>query len=296
MKIISIILVTYNARRYVKACLDSIFTQGFQDYEIIIVDNASQDGTARFVKSKYPDITLIENKANIGPCKARNQGISRANGTYILCMDHDVRLYEDFLENIYKAIEGDEGIGAIQPKVLRADTKAIYSAGIYLSLLRRFHDIGSGRIDGKKFNHKRHVFGASAAAVLYRKKALKEIRQNGEYFDEDFFYFFEDVDISWRMRRKGWRVLYIPEAACSHAGGRSRNKDRVSQYLCLRNRYFVILKNESLIGFLRLPVILLLYDFWRILFMSVTNPKYLLKALYQVLVFAPKMLKKRYNA
>lgn len=291
----SIVIVTYNSSPYIEPCLDSILTQGFKDYEVIVIDNASKDATKSILRAKYPNVVLIENPKNFGTCKARNQGIAKAKGKFILCLDHDVRLVGNFLADIYNTIGSQDNLGAVGPKILMRDGKTVYSRGVRLSYLRRFHDIGSGKTDEAKLEQKKYVFGISAAAAIYRKEALESIKQGGEYFDEDFFYFLEDIDLSWRMQKKGWRILYTPQVECLHSGGRSRNKDKISQYLCMRNRYLLIMKNESLLGFLRLFIVFFVYDLWRNIFMFIINPKYFLKATLEVLKLSPKILKKRRN-
>lgn len=293
MKAISIILVTYNASAHIESCLDSIFNQSFKNYEVIVIDNASTDETKSLIKAQYHDVILLENSENFGPCHARNQGIAQASGKFILCLDHDIKLLNNFLENMCKAIESQGTIGAVGAKILMVNAKTIYSIGIYPSYLWRFYDMGSGREDGPGLREKKYVFGVSAAAAIYRKEALETIKQGEEYFDEDFFYFFEDVDISWRMKKKGWHLMYTPDAECLHTSGRSRNKDKISQYLCMRNRYLLILKNETLFGSLKLFIIFLGYDVWRNLFMLIVNPEYFLKAVFEVIKLLPKMFKKR---
>jgi len=292
MKAISIILVTYNSGEHLESCLDSVFAQDFKDYEVIVVDNASADNTKLILK-KYPNVELIENQKNYGLSKALNQGIILSNGRYILCLNDDTELKNSFLSNAFKAIESKDSIGAVQPKVLKPDGKYIDTAGIYLSFLRRFFDIGKGRIDAGEFNREKYIFGACAAAALYKKEALETIKQGKEYFDEDFFYLVEDVDLAWRMQRRGWRTLYFPDAICLHIGGVSRSKNKFIQYLSMRNRYLMLIKNESLWGFLWFPIIFIFYDLWRNLFMLVTNPGYFLKASFEVAKLSPKMLKKR---
>jgi len=293
MKAISIILVTFNSSTHIESCLDSIFNQSFKDYEVIVIDNASTDETKSLLKAKYRDVTLLENSENFGPCHARNQGITKASGKFILCLDHDVKLLNNFLENMRKAIESQDTIGAAGAKILMVNAKTIYSTGIYPSYLWRFYDIGSGREDGPGFREKKYVFGVSAAAVIYRREALETIKQNEEYFDEDFFYFFEDVDVSWRIKKRGWHLIYAPDAECLHISGRSRNKDKISQYLCMRNRYLLIMKNESSRGLLRCLIVFFIYDLWRDLFMLIVNPKYFLKAAFEVIKLLPRMFKKR---
>ncbi len=293
MKTISIVLVAYNPNTHIQACLDSIFAQGFKDYEVIAVDNTPNGEAAAFIRSRYPGVLLIENRENAGPCRARNQGIAKATGEFILCLDDDVTLGNDFLTNIYKASGSDRRLSGVQPKVLMSDRKTVYSTGIYASFLRRFYDIKSGIMDNGGLSRKRYVFGASSAAAFYRREALETIKEEGQYFDEDLFYLFEDVDLSWRMRKKGWRILYYPDATCFHKSGASRNKNGLSQYLCFRNRYLLLAKNESLGGFLKLPIVFVAYDLWRNLFMLIRNPRYFLKGSYETVRLMPKMFKKR---
>jgi len=289
---ISIILVTYNSKDYIELCLDSIFAQGFKDYEVVVIDNGSEDDTPSIIKDKYREVILIENARNLGVCKARNQGILKAIGEFVLCLDPDVTLREDFLEKGYEAIKSDSNVGVVQPKILMEGGKTIYSSGIYRSWLWRFYDIGSGKIDNDK-DYQRYIFGACAAAAFYRREALEAIRHYGEYFDEDFFYFFEDADVSWRLQHSRWRVLYAPDAVCTHSAGRSRKKDKVSQYLCLRNRCLVLIKNEPFLGLLKAPLVFLTYDLWRDLFMLITNPGYFIQASREIIRLTPRMLQKR---
>jgi GT2 family glycosyltransferase len=293
MREISIILVTHNSSGQIADCLDSIIAQEFKDCELIVVDNASQDNTKQILRNNNLDITLIENLKNYGYSKALNQGIARAIGKFILCLNDDIKLSNNFLKNIHKAIENQKGVAAVQPKVFKADGKVIDTTGIFLSFLRRFYDVGAGRFDGAEFSRPKSVFGACDAAALYRKEALETIRQGEEYFDEDFFGIVEDVDISWRLQKKGWKILYCPDATCFHSGGISRRKDKLSQFFSMRNRYLLLLKNESLFGFLRLPVIFLVYDLWRNLYMLFFNPRYFFKASSDIIKLSPKMLKKR---
>lgn len=288
---ISIIITTYNSENSIKECLDSIFSQDFKNYEVIIIDNNSKDNTKEILRN-YPLIALIENQINTGFSKAYNQGIHKAIGSYILCLNHDIRLAKSFLTQIKQAIISNEKIGAIQPKVLNISGDKIDTTGIYLSFLRRFYNIGAGKPDGDKFNKPRYIFGACAAAVLYRKQALDSIRQDKGYFDEDFFCLVEDVDLSWRLRKKGWLTLYSPKAVCLHNRGISKNKSKYYQYLVFKNRYLMIIKNECLIGKLKLFAVFFIYDLWKNLYMLWINRGYTLKAYQEI----TKLLsKKRIN-
>jgi len=290
---ISVVIATHNSQNKILPLLKSLFTQDILPLEVIVVDNASSDQTLGVLQKNYPQIKLIKNSSNTGFARAYNQGMEESKGDFILVLNDDIELQEHFLKEIYSLSGNGEKIAAIQPKVLQNPGKLIDTTGIELSLLRRFYNRGHGKPDGEKFNSPGFIFGASAAAALYRKKALESVRQNREYFDEDFFCIAEDIDLSWRLQRKGWRSFYCPQAVCVHLGGVSRRRGRLTQYLSMRNRYFMLLKNESIWGILRFPLVFLIYDLWRNLYMLLTSPGYFLKASFEMLVLAPKMLKKR---
>jgi GT2 family glycosyltransferase len=292
-KATSIIVVLYHSDEVIKPCLDSIAKQDLRDYEVILVDNYASDRDRSGLMSRWPDLIFIENATNVGYAKAVNQGIDCSNGKFALCLNDDVTLEPGFLSHMLKAIKTDNKIASIQPKVLKSDGKHIDSIGIFLSGLRRFYDIGSGCLDGTDFDKERLVFGACASAVLYRREALEDIKEGAEYFDEDFFCVAEDVDLSWRMQNRGWKAMYSPDARCVHAGGISRKNSRLLRYYSFRNRYFMMLKNEPPSALLKFLAIFLIYDLWRNLYMMVVSPGYFLKAFYEVMRTAPKMLRKR---
>lgn len=256
---ISVIIITFNSGNFIKACLDSLFIQDYTDYEVIVVDNGSKDGTIQLIKSSYPEVSLIENKNNLGACRARNQGIEVSSGEWILTLDCDVILEKDFFLNMADFIDNlPWDVGIIQPKILRLDKKTIYSCGIHLSWIRRFYDIGKGKKDNGRFNKSKYIFGACCAAAFYNHKMLEEIKESTGYFDERFFFLVEDVDLAWRGQIKGWKSLYIPDLICCHQGNSSYTNKKNRQYLCFRNRYCMIRKNESFLGKIRLFI----FSFW----------------------------------
>ncbi len=246
MSEISIIILTLNSISFIKSCLYSIFVQeGYQNFEIIVVDNGSKDDTVSFIKENYPQIILIENKQNLGACRARNQGIKESRGEWILTLDCDIILKKDFLFRLLNVIKDlSPQLGIIQPKILNVDRKTIYSTGIFFSSIRRFYDMDKGKKDNGKFNRSRYVFGACSAAAVYNRQMLEAIKEDTGYFDERFFFLVEDVDLAWRAQKKGWKALFYPEAVCYHNGNSSQAHKNIRQYYCFRNRYLMINKNE----------------------------------------------------
>lgn len=293
MPFISIIIVGYNSKTFLEDCLLSVYSQTFKDFEIIFVDNDSSDGTAGFMPSLYPDIKIIKNTANLGFSRANNQGIKISNGEYILTLNADVVLEKDFLRNIIKGVElyrEDSNVGMFSGKILRKDRKTIDSTGLVLTRFRRFYDRRSGEDDDGRFNKIEEIFGPCAAAALYKRKMLEDIKANGEYFDEDFFVFVEDVDLAWRAQRRGWKALYVPDASCYHARHSNGYDKSFIQYYSFRNRYCMLLKNERF-NLLTLLAIFL-YDMPRFIYMLFTN-KMIVKALVEMKKLRKSMLYKR---
>ncbi|MFH1208626.1 MAG: glycosyltransferase family 2 protein [Candidatus Omnitrophota bacterium] len=143
---LSVVILTCNSQKYIQACLDSVFRQDTQGIEVVIIDNASSDKTLEIIKGYLPRVSLIENSKNLGASKARNQGIEYSSGDWILALDSDVVLKDGFFEKFASAQKGfPDDVGMIQPNVLNADGKTLYSQGIYLSAFRRFHDLNRGR-------------------------------------------------------------------------------------------------------------------------------------------------------
>ena len=275
---LSIIILTFNSIKFIGPCLDSIFNQDCQDVEVIVVDNGSRDGTVDLVKKEYPQVILIENRQNLGACKARNQGIEVSCGEWVLTLDCDAILENNFLSKIINIIKDlPPRIGILQPKILTTDKKTIYSCGIYLSWLRRFFDIGKGKRDSIQFSEPKYIFGACSAAAFYKREMLEDIKEDTGYFDERFFFLVEDVDLAWRAQRKGWKALYSPQTVCCHTGNSSGISKEKRQYLCFRNRYLMIRKNEALFGKLKLFALSSCYESLRFLYLLFNN-RYLAKS------------------
>lgn len=282
----SIIILTSNTIKLTRPCLDSVFGQDSQDFEVIVVDNGSTDGTVGFIKENYPQVKLIENKENRGACRARNQGIEIAKGKWVLTLDCDVILEMVFLSKILNKTNNlSAEVGMIQPKILMADRKTIYSVGIFLSSLRRFYDVGRNEIDNGQFNNSDYIFGACSAAAIYRREMLGDIKEDTGYFDERFFFLIEDVDLAWRAQRKGWEALYYPGAVCYHSGNSSSTDRPLRQYLCWRNRKFMLKKYR--LNRFKLAMIYLIYDLPHLFFIFLINSYVRKEILYKKTALFP---------
>ncbi len=284
---ISVIVITLNSTKFIDPCLGSLFAQEFKDFEAIVVDNGSTDGTVGMIERNFPQVKLMKNSENLGPSRARNQGIMTSQGEWVLVLDCDLILANDFLMKTSELLRKvAPEVGMLQPKILSTDHKKIYSCGIYFSYLMRFYDMGMGKKETGVFNKPRNVFGACSAAAFYRRKMLEEIKEPAGYFDERFFFLAEDVDLSWRAQNKGWKALFNPDLVCFHEGNSSNTKKEVRQYLCFRNRLFAIIKNER--SLIRRAFSLVIYDIPRIIYLIFVN-RLIFKALKEIFNFSREL-------
>ncbi|MBD3360998.1 glycosyltransferase [Candidatus Peregrinibacteria bacterium] len=232
--IVSITIIHYNTPQYLKTCLDSIFNQTYKNIEVYFIDNNSPDKSGlNFVIREYKDrknLKIIPNKENLGYAKAANQGIKLAiehenKADYVVITNPDIIYTKSYFEKIVSRIEKDENIAAITGKVYKYDfdnkkkTNIIDTVGLFAYKNRRIIDRGQGLEDKGQFDEEKEVFGVSGACPLYRREALKDVKILGEYFDEDFFMYKEDVDLSWRFLLYGWNNFYFPKAVAYHGRG-----------------------------------------------------------------------------
>lgn len=279
---VSVQIVTWNSLRYIFDCLESLMRQTYRDFSIVIIDNGSEDGTVEFLREQYPTVSILQNFKNNGFTKANNQGIHLAKGQYVLVMNPDVILADDYLENIVNCADQYPEAASFGGKVLKLfsdntnveeesnlrkviKSRIIDSAGLLMYRSRKAANRGEGAIDRGQYERVEEVFGHSGACVLYRKPALDEIMIRNEYYDQDFFAYKEDVDLAWRLRLYGWSAWYTPKAISYHhrrfaatKSGRGlktvvRSRRSVSPSLRIasfKNHHLMLVKNDQLINIL----------------------------------------------
>lgn len=246
MNLISLIIINYNNKSYLKRCMDSILNQSYKNIELIFIDNESKDGSFEYITNKYANnnITFIKNEVNNGYAGAANQGIRLSKGKYVMILNPDIIMETDFIQNMHDFIDSDESIGALSGKLLKYDFQNdkklnyIDSSGIIMFKSTKCIDRGQNEEDLGQYEKTEQVFGVCGAAPLYRRSALEVIKIDEEYFDEDFFAYKEDVDLSWRLNLAGFKNMYHPKAIAYHGRGLGGSKDGILNFI--RNR-----KNQS---------------------------------------------------
>jgi GT2 family glycosyltransferase len=253
---VSVTIVTYNSGRFIKRCLESVLDQQYPLKEIIVIDNNSTDGAIDILERFEHCCRIVYNEENIGFAAAQNQAIGLAQGGWILTLNPDVLLLKGFIESLVTAGNVDPRVGTVCGKLLTMtatfdfpEEPLVDSTGIYFTPNLRHLDRGSLEVDNGHFSNFEFVFGATAAAALYRREMIDDISIDGEFFDSDFFVYREDADVAWRAQLLGWKCLYAPYARGYHVrkalpGNRRALPAEINMH-SVKNRFLLRMKNMS---------------------------------------------------
>lgn len=268
------IIVNWNGREDLLHCLEAL-GRSVEPVRIIVVDNASTDGSVEYLETEHPDVEVIALDQNIGYAAGANAGLRRGSAPYAIILNPDVALAPDHLEQLVAKLEADPSIGVAQGKLYRGSRDdfasgtltaggILDSAGHVIRRTRMVHDRGQGKPEDPGFSFEASIFSACGAALFLRRAMLEDLAYDDEYFDNAFFAYKEDIDLCWRARLLGWDVRYIPDAVGWHVrsweGGRMPRKDRIpaeARRHSWKNHYLLMLKNDRWTDMLRsLPAIL----------------------------------------
>lgn len=257
---LSIVIICWNDLKVLPACLASIVAQTRQtDYELIISDNGSADGSLDFVRQNYPRARILENRANLGYARGNNVGIEAARGQYILILNPDTIIQDQGLDRWMQFAARHPEAGALGCKVVNPDgslqdpARPFPTNWLYLQMALWLRGNRYLWWDG---NSQRRIAWQSGCAVLFRADVLRQLKG----FDERFFYHFEEVDLCYRVWQAGFPILYTPDAVITHLGGQSVGRFPIRFELeKYRNRYRYFHKHYGLGGARRCRKIALLH-------------------------------------
>jgi len=246
--LVSVVILTFNGKEYIKDCQSSLLEQTYPNIEVIVVDNASQDGSPELIDEQFPAVNLIRNNSNLGFAAGNNMGIRLTHGDYIALLNQDTKTASTWVEELVKTAEQDKKIGMCLSKLLYMNEPTrLNSSGmlIYkdLSIVNR----GIGDVDYGQYDQYEETFASHGAAAFYRRTMLDEVG----LLDEDYFLLGEEIDLAFRARFAGWKCIYVPTAVVYHA--RSAHLGLYSPlklYYTERNRIW------NMVKFLPLPLII----------------------------------------
>lgn len=240
----SIIVLSWNGIDYIADCLDGVLSQGDSDFEVIVVDNGSSDGSADFVAQHYPQVRLIRHERNLGFAAGNNAGLRTATGDVLVLLNQDTVVQPGWLAACVEALEGCPDAGIVGAKILGMDGCTLQHAGGYvehpLALGKHY---GYGERDAGQYDEPRRVEFVTGAAMAFKREVLSQIG----LLDEGFYPgYFEDVDFCYRARAVGYAVWYVPQAVLHHHESASMRRDSYRGHCYYyRNRLRFVLKHYT---------------------------------------------------
>ena len=253
---VAVTIVTYNSARFIRRCLESVLAQAYSSLEVIVVDNASNDGTRNILETFKSRCRILYNDENTGFAAGQNQAIASTDSEWVLTLNPDVLMTPGFISQLVAAGEADPQIGtacgkllSISPDFELPQRQLLDSTGMFFTPELRHFDRGSQCADVGQYDRFEYVFGATAAAALYRRTMIDDITIQNEFFDSDFFVYREDADVAWRAQLLGWKCVYTPLARAYHVRRvlpeRRRSLPPEINMHSVKNRFMLRIKNAT---------------------------------------------------
>ena len=242
--LVSIIIVNWNGLSVLKECFGSLSKIDYPNWELVLVDNGSKDGSLDFARSyKFPfRLKIIENKTNLGFAEPNNQGYEISKGKYILLLNNDTKVNRDFLTKLVDRMEMDPEIGVCQPKIYLMEKPGyLDNTGSYITKTGLLKHEGFLEKDSPRFDKEKQIFAAKGACMLIKREVIEKVG----LFDKDFFAYFEESDFCWRAWIAGYKTIYFPDTHIFHTlGATSKKMNQFAvNYHSIKNRIASLIKN-----------------------------------------------------
>jgi GT2 family glycosyltransferase len=248
---VAVVILNWNGKDLLEKFLPGVVNSVYGNLEIIVGDNASTDGSIAFLAANYPTIRIIRNDQNYGFAEGYRKILAQVTATYYVLLNSDVEVPSNWIQPVISLMESDPLIAAAQPKILWQKNKASFeyagAAGGYLDMhgypFCRGRIFDTVELDAGQYNDTREIFWASGAALFIRSDKWKEVGG----LDPDFFAHMEEIDLCWRLKNLGYKVMYCPNAEVYHVGGGTLNSNNpYKTYLNFRNNLIILQKNLPL--------------------------------------------------
>jgi len=237
--LVSIIIVNWNGVKWLPDCFGSLAQQEWKSFEIIFVDNASNDESIAWVKRHYPETKIIKNSTNLGFSHANNIGYKHVRGEYILFLNNDTRVTKTFLTELVNVLKTDNLVGGVQSKILLMDKPdTLDSVGAFLTPTGFLYHYGFGKKDSAIYDKQIDLYTAKGACMIFRKDVLDSVAIEGNIFNPSYFAYFEETDMCHRIWLSGYRIVYAYKSVIRHKMGATSSSmnNAYIQYHSFKNR------------------------------------------------------------
>ena len=289
---ISVIILNWNGKQFLEDCLRAMRRQTLRDFETIVVDNGSSDGSVEYIRTHFSEMTLVSLPENLGFTGGNIAGYAKASGNMVVLLNNDTEAHPSWLEEIHAASQAYPHAGSFASKMMYFDERGrVENCGFELGPMGVTVDLGRDELDGPEWSQPRKVFGACGGAVAYRRRMLEEIG----FLDPEFVMIYEDVDLSFRAQLRGYECVYVPGAIVYHRYRVTIGKVPSRQvFYSQRNIEFVYLKNMPLALILRSLPQRLLYEVGAAIYFSKQGiGSAFFRAKLEVLKRLPSIVRKR---
>lgn len=292
--LVSILIVNFNSGSLLESCLKSIENGGYDKKEVIIVDNGSVDASLKnAIASCSLKLKIVRLNSNFGFAKGNNIGAIQCNGKYVVLLNNDTLVKAGWLDHLVDVINSDSGIGIVQPKLMQVNKFLFDSTGDFIDCFGQTFRRGFGKKDVGQYECTEEIFSARGAALLIRRDLFISLK----FLDDFLFNSYEDIDLSWRARLIGYKVVYVPQSIVYHVGGVTVKKFGGAPLIFnqTRNLLIVFLKNQDFWQLIRRSPIALIVGCMSadLIKKRVTYLFARLKALFKVLCDFPQIYSKR---
>jgi GT2 family glycosyltransferase len=247
---VAVVILNWNGLKYLQQFLPSVMTSTWPNLEIVLGDNASTDNSVAFVKASYPGVQIICNKENYGFTGGYNRILEQVNADYFVLLNSDIEVTPGWIEPVIALMESDSDIAAAAPKIKSYNQKSHFehagAAGGFIDNMgypfcrgRIFYEVEE---DKGQYDQSGEIFWASGAALFIKKQYWQQARG----FDERFFAHMEEIDLCWRLKNMGYKIMYCAQSEVYHVGGGTLDTENpYKTYLNFRNNLLLLKKNLS---------------------------------------------------
>lgn len=244
--LVSIIIVSWNGKKWLDTCLSSIFAQTYKSFEVIVVDNGSTDDTIPWLQDTYPQVVIVKLDHNYGFADGNNKGYEKSRGEFVYFLNNDTELSTHAIKELVKVLSSDARTAGVQSKLLLMEKKnTLDTIGAFLTPTGFLYHNAFAHPNNPSYDKEIPLYTLKGASMMFKRDALDSVSMQGYLFDPDYFAYFEETDVCHRLWIRGYTLKYAPQAVVWHHMGATSSSMETSfvQFHSFKNRVMTYLKN-----------------------------------------------------